>query len=95
VLRKKNARLLPGAFQVSIRRRSTPGVRLYDVVGAGFKWRYMIYALIDPVLANNFQKISEVRICRRYPFSNVPSVKVSTEWTTCSTLIPASIASPE
>jgi len=28
----------------------------------------MIYALIDPVLANSFQKISEVRICRRYPF---------------------------
>ncbi len=28
----------------------------------------MMYALIDPVLANSFQKISEVRICRRYPF---------------------------
>jgi hypothetical protein len=40
----------------------------------------MIYALIDPVLANSFQKISEVRICRRYPFSNVPSVKFSTTY---------------
>jgi hypothetical protein len=28
----------------------------------------MMYALIDPVLANSFQKISEVRICRRNPF---------------------------
>jgi hypothetical protein len=36
-----------------------------------------MYALIDPVLANSFQKISEVRICRRYPLSIVPSVKVS------------------
>jgi hypothetical protein len=41
---------------------------VYVVVGAGCKWRYMMYALIDPVLANSFQKISEVRICRRYPF---------------------------
>ncbi len=40
----------------------------YDVVGTGFKWRYMMYALIEPVLAKSFQKISEVRICRRYPF---------------------------
>jgi hypothetical protein len=40
----------------------------YELVGAGCKWRYMIYALIDPVLAKSFQKISEVRICRRYPF---------------------------
>jgi len=28
----------------------------------------MMYALIEPVLANSFQKISEVRIGQRYPF---------------------------
>jgi hypothetical protein len=38
----------------------------------------MMYALIDPVLAKSFQKISEVRICRRYPLSKAPSVKIST-----------------
>jgi len=27
-----------------------------------------MYALIEPVLANSFQKISEVRIGQRYPF---------------------------
>jgi hypothetical protein len=63
-----NARLLPGVHRISLDRRATPRLHHYEVVGAGFKRRYIIYASIDPVLAKSFQKISDVRICRRYPF---------------------------
>jgi hypothetical protein len=66
---KMNARRSRAFIAIHVRLGELPGVICYDVVGAGFKCRYIIYALIDPVLANSFQKISEVRICRRYPFS--------------------------
>jgi hypothetical protein len=69
VLRKEERPVTTGrSSQFTLLPGNSPAGQCYDVVGAGCKWRYMMYALIDPVLANSFQKISEVRICRRYPF---------------------------
>lgn len=64
---KTNARTFPGVRKNGGGRRSG-GNDPYVGAGVWCRWRYMMYALIEPVLANSFQKISEVRIGQRYPF---------------------------
>ena len=39
------------------------GRRPRQFAGEGCKCRYIRYALIEPVVLNNFQKTSEVRMC--------------------------------
>ena len=66
--RKSERPDLSGRSQKVVGAGESGGNNPYVGAGVGWSWRYMMYALIEPVLANSFQKISEVRIGQRYPF---------------------------
>jgi len=50
-------------FFLESRSASTERRPRVQFAGEGCKCRYIRYALIEPVVLNNFQKTSEVRIC--------------------------------